>query len=299
MPPMANFCILRTRKLKTPGNVGASLAHAFRARETPNADPRRTPDNEHMGAENVDQAMAKFRALTPPKFRKDAVRCIEYLVTYSPGALRDPMDQHKYFAAAMDWLRQRHGKGLFYAGVHTDEKTPHLYAYAVPLDDKGKLNCKSFLGGRDKLRAMQTEFHQAVGQSLGLDRGIRGSRATHQTLREFYGRAAALDEAIRPPKRKIMERDEDYAERYKGQIRPLVGKALEASRHQKRNAELETHYRQIKRGLQATAELFEGLSGEQRDRIVSTIRDYRNENSNQQAQTRREPRKTRSNDLER
>ena len=40
-----SFAILRCAKIKTLGNMGASLQHTFRERDTPNADTRRTPDN--------------------------------------------------------------------------------------------------------------------------------------------------------------------------------------------------------------------------------------------------------------
>ena len=61
------YQVLRAEKLSTNGNVGASIAHAFRARETPNADMERTPKNQHIGAKSVEQAMAKYRALLPEK----------------------------------------------------------------------------------------------------------------------------------------------------------------------------------------------------------------------------------------
>jgi hypothetical protein len=43
----AHFAILRTAKLKSFGNVGGSLSHTYRARETTNADPSRSDANEH------------------------------------------------------------------------------------------------------------------------------------------------------------------------------------------------------------------------------------------------------------
>ncbi len=40
-----SFAILRCAKIKTMGNMGASLQHTFRERDTLNADTRRTPEN--------------------------------------------------------------------------------------------------------------------------------------------------------------------------------------------------------------------------------------------------------------
>jgi len=195
---MANMCILRTRKLKTDGNVGASLAHAFRERETPNADPARTPKNQHIGAKSSAEAMARYRTLLPDTVRKNGVRCIEYLITASPEALKDPKASVDYYNAAINWLREKHGKNLFYVGMHYDEKTPHMYAYAVPIDNRGRLNCRHFLGGREKLSALQDDFHAKVGRPSGLERGIKGSRARHQAVKQFYSRISEDSRAKLP-----------------------------------------------------------------------------------------------------
>ena len=68
----------------------------------------------------------------------------------------------------------------------------------VPIDQKGKLNARSFLGGRATLSKMQTEFHSKV-KDLGLDRGLEGSKAEHKTIKEFY---AELQEPL-PKSEKI------------------------------------------------------------------------------------------------
>ncbi|QQM83495.1 plasmid recombination protein (plasmid) [Klebsiella quasipneumoniae] len=93
--------------------------------------------------------------------------------------------------------RERHGaENLIYAGIHRDETTPHLYAYVVPLDPQGKLNCRHFLGGAKALSQMQTDFAERVGQRHGLQRGIEGSKARHTTVRQYY---AALQQETPPP----------------------------------------------------------------------------------------------------
>ena len=78
---MSNFAILRIQKLKHGSSVRRSLQHSFREKDTPNADPERTPDNSHYGAQSVDEALAKFNARLPEKVRKNGVQCVEYLVT--------------------------------------------------------------------------------------------------------------------------------------------------------------------------------------------------------------------------
>lgn len=170
------------------------MKHAFREQDTPNADSSRTHENTHFGPQSVAEGLAAFNAALPKKHRKDAVQCIEYLFTASPDALngKSRVDQDRYFADALDWLRGRHGDdNVVYAGIHRDETTPHMYAYVVPYDpDTGNLNARRWLGGATALGKMQTDFAERVGKPHGFRRGVEHSRAQHTTIREFYGALA-------------------------------------------------------------------------------------------------------------
>lgn len=280
-----NYQIMRTAKLSSSGNVGASLAHAFRARETLNADKERTPRNQHMGAKSVEEAMAKYRALLPEKSRSNAVRCIEYVITASPEAYEKLKGKEwtKYINEGLKWVNEKHGKGCFYACYHQDETTPHLSVFVVPLDEKGHLNARSFLGGRAKLSAMQTDFHEKVGKNFGLDRGLMWSKATHQTIRDYYKKMGELEKAIEPPKRKMLEKDEEYAERYKAQLRPLLKMALEASQVQERNEQLEEHVKKSQKGFKEYTSLTQGLTPEQVKSLNALVNQWRRENEEKQA----------------
>lgn len=186
------YAILRIQKLKSAVAVHRSMKHSFRAQETPNADPTLAHENTHIGAQSVAEGMAAFRARLPAKHRKDAVQCIEYLMTASPDAMKGKSraEQDAYFRDALEWLRARHGaENVVYAGIHRDETTPHMYAYVVPLDaNTGRLNAKKWLGGARALRDMQTSFAHDVGAVHGLERGVEGSKAKHQTIKKYYAR---------------------------------------------------------------------------------------------------------------
>lgn len=207
-PRTMNYAILRTQKLKSGTAVRRSLLHAFREQPTPNADIEHTADNTHIGAASSAEALDRFNArlATVGTVRKNAVLAIEYLVTASPEAMHGKTreQQDAYFRDTLDWLKAKHGtENVLYAGVHRDESTPHLYAYVVPIDARGKLNCRAFLGGAGALREMQTDFSARVGERHGLRRGVEKSRAKHQTVRAFYGRLAQLeadDPALQPMK---------------------------------------------------------------------------------------------------
>lgn len=184
------YAILRTAKLKTFGNIGGSLAHNYRTRETLNADDQRSHLNKHdlATAEEVKQVIQNR---LPEKVRSNGVLCIEYFIGASPEYFTESgdIDGSQYFETARKWLENKHGKeNVITTSVHLDETSPHLVAYVVPIDqDTGRLNARKFLGGRATLSAMQTDFANTV-KHHGLDRGIEGSKATHTTIQEYYSR---------------------------------------------------------------------------------------------------------------
>lgn len=211
------FAILRAEKLKTMGNIGGSLAHNYRSIETLNADPSKTPDNFHSlpNAEDVKNAISER---LPEKRRSDAVLCIEYMITASPEweGWNDER-QKEYFKQAKEWLEQQHGKqNVVATSIHRDETTPHLVAYVVPLDqDTGRLNAKKFLGGKAKLAQMQSKFAEHV-KTLGLERGIEGSKAKHTRIKEYYAKVNQPTPQIKQvdrPKAGIFETTAQYGEK--------------------------------------------------------------------------------------
>ncbi|MGP5121176.1 MobV family relaxase, partial [Psychrobacter alimentarius] len=129
------------------GNIGGSLAHSYRTIETPNTDPNLTPKNYHSVAtpEAVKQAI---KDRLPEKRRSDAVLCIEYLITASPEWEGWGKSQEgEFFKRSAQWLMDKHGEeNIASMSIHRDISTPHLVAYVVPIDQRGKLNCKDFLG---------------------------------------------------------------------------------------------------------------------------------------------------------
>lgn len=195
------YAIIRAKKLKTMGAVSRSAQHTFRMQPTPNADPALTGRNRTVGAKGSEQILAALVRTLPTKRRKDAVLAIEYLVTASPEAFKrhggrlDDMGDG-YFADALKWLKSRHGAAnVLSATIHLDESTPHMVVYVVPMTADRRLSCRDFLGGPEKLRAMQTSFHAVVGAQRGLERGVQGSKAKHEVVSAFYSTMAAAGEA--------------------------------------------------------------------------------------------------------
>lgn len=190
------YAIVRTAKLSSFGSVGGSAQHNFRERKTENADPERTPSNITSGAQSSKEVIAgvKARLETVPTVRKNAVLAVEYFIGASPEWFKEqsPKAREAYFDEAEKWLKARHGAENVIAFTRQyDETSPHVCAYVVPIDPKGKLNCSHFLDGREKLSLMQTDFAENVGRKFGLERGIEGSKAKHQTIKQYYAKIQA------------------------------------------------------------------------------------------------------------
>ena len=181
-----SFAIYRTAKLKSMGEIGGSLSHTYRTRPTPNADENKLHLNKHI-FETHNQCFDALKNAIPEKRRSNAVLCVEHLITASPdwngwGTEKES----EFFKKSVEFLNKKYGKeNVIACSIHRDETTPHLIVYIVPIDEKGGLNAKKWLGGRSKLSQTQTEFANEV-KHFGLERGLENSKARHKTIKQFY-----------------------------------------------------------------------------------------------------------------
>lgn len=205
------FAIMRCKKLAALGCVAAALQHCYRERPTLNADPQRTPDNEHQAAGSTDQAMGQLRAMLPGRRRKDAVLAVEYFLGASPEWWRDATQsqQQLFFARARQWLEEKYGADrVIVATIHRDETSPHLSAFVVPLTQDGRLSAKEFIGNRQQMTADQTTFAARMA-CLGLKRGQEGSKSRHTSIRTYYARVEAAERqnlVLEPPEPSLGDR---------------------------------------------------------------------------------------------
>lgn len=208
------YAIMRFEKHKAAsiGSLAGSLAHTFRSRFTPNANPERIVNNETLvGVSDPEEVIEAIRERYPEKIRTNNVGCYEFLVAYSPGADINP---GVYFDLSINWLEKEFGAGNVVSVVrHNDETTPHIAAYVVPLDPKtGNLNARRWTGGRDKCSSLQTRFWEYAGRDLGLERGVKGSQASHMTIKAWYGENLSLDQkrqSIEAEREKLEQREKD------------------------------------------------------------------------------------------
>lgn len=311
---MPNFAIMRSKKLKGMGSVASALQHCYRDRETPNADQARTVNNEHLAARTTDEAMGRLRERLPEKHRKDAVLAVEYVLTASPEwwQTATPQQQKQFFDRSMAWLEAKYGENnIVTATVHRDEISPHLSAFVVPRTPDGRLSAKEFIGNRDKMTRDQTAFAQQVAD-LGLERGIQGSRATHQRVRTHYANIERAEEGIptieeaelkpRPmgnalTKHLFSENPKGIAlrltEKVRASVQPVAARAATADQERRRAKELhetlsglQKRFQEAQRRLEWYRSLFKGLTREQIDKVVALARTLQKQNDQQKEQER-------------
>lgn len=193
------------------GGLKSALIHLYRERDTPNANSNISNLHWNDGDQTTEAAISrlhielnKIKDNSGRKIRSDAVVAIEYVMTASPEFFPEDekekiQNAKKFSQIARDWIKETYPEGkIIAAQIHMDELTPHLSIFVTPTltkEIKNKngstqtlltLDAKSFLGGRQKLSEQQDSFSEAV-KGLGLKRGVKGSKATHQSVNRFYG----------------------------------------------------------------------------------------------------------------
>jgi len=287
------YAVMRVAKLKTVGEIGALGKHNERTRDTPNADDTRLQENVRLVGSGDWMADAQARLADARYRRPDAVLAIEHVMTASREffANGDGARLDDWTERSMAWLRDTYGdKNVVAAVLHRDEQTPHIQALVVPLDDRDHLNAKNWTGGREKLRALQDGYAAAM-ERFGLERGVRGSVAEHQTVKEWYSKIEEPTpapelvkdhlEVDRPgrivgnPERWASEQQERIAER----LAPVVDAALVKAQHYEQQAAkaeanivvLQQQVRTLERDHTALREDYRALAAQVRAIPLETV----------------------------
>ncbi|MEM7727285.1 MAG: MobV family relaxase [Cyanobacteria bacterium P01_A01_bin.45] len=221
-----SLTVCRIQKIKSWGTLKGNEAHTLRERETANANPE--IDNVRIidDASGLDLVTLVKNKIGPQKIRSNAVLAIEILLSASADYFRpdapheagvyDKQRLDKFVEATVKWLHSSWGERVVRAELHLDEITPHIHAYIVPLDERGKLNCRRLFGGRINLSQLQDSFAEAVAH-LGISRGIKGSTAKHTKLKKYYAAVNQESQLLNLehsfPKPQANEECNDYRQR--------------------------------------------------------------------------------------
>lgn len=215
--------VIRAIKLSSWSKIGSSAGHTWRTITVSHADSSRTYLNENWLAVSSPEdlrAAAEKRIALAENLKKSSVLLIEYVVSSNHDAFIENggiVSWRAYFKDALEFFEDKHKKeNIVGVNVQLDEHTPHLVIYAVPLVNHpahtrqrniitGKKNGETtrgyrtynipprtylsasyFVGSREKLRSLQTDFANQVGIKHGLQRGLRHSAATYVTTKNFH-----------------------------------------------------------------------------------------------------------------
>lgn len=230
---MTNFAVFRIAPM-TGADVSGARSHQLREKKEAHIDASRTHLNRvlvgsgdpkadifgHISAQNLSGKVPKKVAAEMILTAKN-----EWFSQKKDGKT---VDVDAWAKANIDALQKKYGANLVSASLHLDEQTPHIHAFVVPIstheiatgrggkakktvtrlsyfrefgDDYDLISTARETGNTEllKLGKLQTWYAEAM-QSAGfaLERGIRGSRARHKSIKEFQKALAALE--VEPPK---------------------------------------------------------------------------------------------------
>lgn len=188
------YAIIRTNKIKHLSSINAVLRHNRREVEVPSASPdiknpklifSQIEENKKLGS--YSQFLKKRINPDGRRIRKDAVRGVEVLMSFSKGSITQ--DELK------DWVKDSVSfcadffggwRNIYDAQLHIDEETPHLHLLVAPLKD-GKLKCTEYLGGKEKMQNLQTQYAEKM-KKYGLERGKSKefTRAVHKNSVDYH-----------------------------------------------------------------------------------------------------------------
>lgn len=214
------FQVLHARKIPTQVGLINVLSHNSREKIKEKAeeeflDPDWKPDGLHQNGIPYAQALALRTAQLQDlkrKPQKNASKAIEFNISAGEGF----ENWRDFFQEASQFLKEKFGKeNCISSSIHTDETTPHMHMVFVPIIKNAKgerrYSSSNFLGGRNGLAQLHTEFYEQVGNKFGLERGIEGSRAKHSDVQDFKKKVKAVEQR----EKRLSDADRSLSEREK------------------------------------------------------------------------------------
>lgn len=176
--------------------------HNYRCYRVENADPEKINDNKEYilasGRTYLDKYdekinQQKIKGITQP-IRKDAVRALEVVATYTKDATTEDIDVNKWVEDNIEWLNktfnEKDTNNVISCMLHCDEPgNYHIHAIIIPIDDKGHLNAFHYLkGGKKRFRELQSSYGELMQERHGLERGMQKSVAKYSTVKRYLAR---------------------------------------------------------------------------------------------------------------
>lgn len=177
--------ILRFEKIKTFEALNLSNAHINRYMETPNADSS-IKNKKIFGSGNVVKDVKSRLNKNGLKPRKNAVLCMEALLTLSPEYFTDNKSIKDFTIGASKWLNDEFGENVLSVDLHLDESTPHIHAIILPITKDKRLSARD-LFNKLTLKKFQKSYCNLMTEKTGIKFDYKeGSKAKHKDVKEYY-----------------------------------------------------------------------------------------------------------------
>lgn len=196
------FSFMSINKIKSKTKLMDTYMHNFRRYRVENADPEKASENKEYilppGATYLDMFDAeinkqRFKGIRQP-IRKDAVRAIEVVATYTKDATTANIDVEEWVQNNIKWLNETFNEkgtdNVVGCMLHCDEPgNYHIHAVIIPMDNNGHLNASRYLdGGPKRFRELQASYGEWMQKCHGLERGVPKSVAKHSTVKKYLSR---------------------------------------------------------------------------------------------------------------
>lgn len=202
------FAIIRTKRIT---NINGAFNHNLRVNReySRHVDKSKTDDNLILHDKfEFGSSGVNFEARIDEYIKENNIfvkkgtniKCLEFVLTASPDFFKNASEKEKieWRKTQIEFLKGEFGSSLLHVVEHNDEKTKHIQA--IILTDRVKKHKYKNQKGeffKEKhtispgdynpayLRGLQDRY-AFYNKKFGLVRGLRNSKATHRTLKEFY-----------------------------------------------------------------------------------------------------------------
>lgn len=223
---MANsFCFMSIEKIKSFNVCLGKYKHNYREIEVSNADKNKENLNQELISLNgktyneaLNERLKELGYYNSKKIRKNAVLGFEIVTTFSKNDNLN-INIEKWKEDNVNWLKEnfnankeKYGDNVLSVMYHGDEEgNVHMHSFVVPIDDKGNLNARFYVGNRKKMIELQNSYSEKM-KSHNLERGVAGSKAKHTDIKKYY---TALNKQLNKnlPLMNPQEKFEDYYNR--------------------------------------------------------------------------------------
>lgn len=284
-----SYAIMRVQKIKSATDMMQRYFHNERIYNVYNADITKQHLNEELVSlhgqsyDDVYQETIRRHEMEgsiTKKVRKDAVKGMEIMLSYSDRG-DATIDVDAWKQECLQWLQEtfnppentytytdkdgniKEGKtdNVRAVHLHMDEHSPHIHAFVVPIDDRGRLNAHYYSGNRSRLIQLQNSYSKRM-EKFGLARGVPGSVASYKETARYYAELQA-PLCVELPEVLPGETATEYKTRadlvyqnamvhYRDDIAQLKQEVLEAGRS---GAEKERKYKQAERLIVSALEV--------------------------------------------